>query len=138
MKNIYIAAGVIAAAYFGYMLYQKKQSIDAVTFDIVDFDLQNLKLTVDFTNVGNSTINVTAVQNQVYVNDSLVGTANRLASFSVNKSSNTKVKFDIKASAVGGITALLNLFKNHNEMPKIRIETTINANGMLFNKTTNI
>jgi len=138
MKNIYIAAGVIAAAYFGYMLYQKKQSIDAVTFDIVDFDLQNLKLTVDFTNVGNSTINVTAVQNQVYVNDSLVGTANRLASFSINKSSNTKVKFDIKASAVGGITALLNLFKNHNEMPKIRIETTINANGMLFNKTTNI
>jgi LEA14-like dessication related protein len=138
MKNIYIAAGVIAAAYFGYMLYQKKQSIDAVTFDIVDFDLQNLKLTVDFTNVGNSTINVTAVQNQIYVNDSLVGTANRLASFSINKSSNTKVKFDIKASAVGGITALLNLFKNHNEMPKIRIETTINANGMLFNKTTNI
>jgi len=138
MKNIYIAAGVIAAAYFGYMLYQKKQSIDAVTFDIVDFDLQNLKLTVDFTNVGNSTINVTAVQNQVYVNDSLVGTANRLASFTINKSSNSKVKFDIKASAVGGITALLNLFKNHNEMPKIRIETTINANGMLFNKTTNI
>jgi len=138
MKNIYIAAGVVAAAYFGYMLYQKKQSINAVTFDIVDFDLQNLKLTVDFTNVGNSTINVTAVQNQVYVNDSLVGTANRLASFSINKSSNTKVKFDIKASAVGGITALLSLFKNGREMPKIRIETTINANGMLFNKTTNI
>jgi len=138
MKNIYIAAGVVAAAYFGYMLYQKKQSINAVTFDIVDFDLQNLKLTVDFTNIGNSTINVTAVQNQVYVNDSLVGTANRLASFSINKSSNTKVKFDIKASAVGGITALLSLFKNGREMPKIRIETTINANGMLFNKTTNI
>ena len=98
MKNIFIAAGVIAAAYFGYTLYQKKQSVDAVTFDITDVDIAAMKLTIVFTNVGNSTLNVSAVQNQVFVNGNMVGTANKLSSFSINKTSNSKVVFTIGAN----------------------------------------
>lgn len=137
MKNIYIAAGVIVAAYFGYSLYQKKQSVDAVTFDITDVDISAMKLTIVFTNVGNSTLNVSAVQNQVFVNGNMVGTANKLSSFSINKTSNSKVVFDITPSLTGGISAIYSLFKDGGK-PAIRIETTINANGILFNKTTNI
>lgn len=137
MKNIFIAAGVIAAAYFGYTLYQKKQSVDAVTFDITDVDIAAMKLTIVFTNVGNSTLNVSAVQNQVFVNGNMVGTANKLSSFSINKTSNSKVVFDITPSLTGGISAIYSLFKDGGK-PAIRIETTINSNGILFNKTTNI
>jgi len=138
MKNIFIAAGIIAAAYFGYTLYQKKQSVDNVSFDVVDVDLVTMKLSVLFTNIGNATLNVTAVQNKVYVNDTYVGSADKLSSFVILKSANTKVDFKITASIVGGLNALGNLLGNNAAMPKIRIETTINANGILFNKTTNI
>jgi LEA14-like dessication related protein len=137
MKNIFIAAGVIVAAYFGYTLYQKKQSVDAVTFDITDVNIATMKLTIVFTNVGNSTLNVSAVQNQVFVNGAMVGTANKLSSFSINKTSNSTIVFDIIPSLTGGISALYSLFKAGGK-PAIRIETTINANGILFNKTTNI
>jgi len=137
MKNIYLAAVVIAAAYFGYTLYQKKQSVDAVTFDITDVDVAAMKLTIVFTNVGNSTLNVSAVQNQVFVNGSMVGTANKLSSFSINKTSNSKINFDITPSLAGGISAIYSLFKDGGK-PAIRIETTINSNGILFTKTTNI
>ncbi len=137
MNRYLIAAGIIAAAYFGFTMYQKKQSVDAVTFDITDVDLANMKITIVFTNVGNSTLNVTAVQNQIFVNGNLVGTANKLAAFSIVKASNSKVVFDVKASAIGGVSALLSLFKEKTK-PAIRIETTINSNGILFNKTTNI
>ena len=137
MKNYLIAAGVIVAAYFGYTLYSKKQSIDAVSFDITDFDLAKQTLSITFTNVGNSTLNVTAVQNQVFVNDSMVGTANKFSSFIINKTANTTVKFDLKPSVVGGLSAIYSMFTESGK-PKIRIETTINANGVLFNKTTNI
>lgn len=136
MKNIFIAAGVVAAAYFAYTLYQKKQSVDNITFDIVDVDIAMMNLSINFTNIGNSTLNVTAVQNQVFVNDNLVGSANKLSAFSIEKTANTKVVFKIVPSVTGGISALMSLFKD--EKPAIRIETTINANGVLFNKTTNL
>lgn len=136
MKNIFIAAGVVAAAYFAYTLYQKKQSVDNITFDIVDVDIAMMNLSINFTNIGNSTLNVTAVQNQVFVNDNLVGSANKLSAFSIQKTANTKVVFKIVPSVTGGISALMSLFKD--EKPSIRIETTINANGVLFNKTTNL
>lgn len=138
MKNIFIAAGIVAAAYFGYTLYQKKQSVDNVSFDVVDVDLVSMNLSVLFTNIGNATLNVTAVQNKVYVNDTYVGSADRLSSFTILKSANTKVDFKITASIVGGLNALRGLFQSGGDIPKIRIETTINANGILFNKTTNI
>lgn len=138
MKNIFIAAGIVAAAYFGYTLYQKKQSVDNVSFDVVDVDLVSMNLSVLFTNIGNATLNVTAVQNKVYVNDTYVGSADRLSSFVILKSANTKIDFKITASIVGGLNALRGLFQSGGDIPKIRIETTINANGILFNKTTNI
>lgn len=137
MKKYLIAAGVVAAAYFAYTLFQQKQSVDAVTFDVTDVDLAAMKITIVFTNVGNSTLNVSAVQNEIFVNGNKIGTANKLSAFSINKSSNTSVNFDITASAVGGISALLSLFKDGGK-PEIRIETTINSNGILFTKTTNI
>lgn len=138
MKNIFIAAGIVAAAYFGYTLYQKKQSVDNVSFDVVDVDLVSMNLSVLFTNIGNATLNVTAVQNKVYVNDTYVGSADRLSSFVILKSANTKIDFKITASIVGGLNALRGLFQSGGAITKIRIETTINANGILFNKTTNI
>jgi hypothetical protein len=137
MKNYLIAAGVIAAAYFGWNLYQKKQSVEAVTFDIVDVDLASMKMSILFTNIGNSTLNVTAVQNQIFVNGNMIGTANKLSAFSILKTANSKIVFDITPSLLGGVSALLSLFKD-GAKPAIRIETTINANGILFNKTTNI
>lgn len=138
MKNIFIAAGIVAAAYFGYTLYQKKQSVDNVSFDVVDVDLVSMNLSVLFTNIGNATLNVAAVQNKVYVNDTYVGSADRLSSFVILKSANTKIDFKITASIVGGLNALRGLFQSGGAITKIRIETTINANGILFNKTTNI
>jgi hypothetical protein len=138
MKNIFIGAGIIAVAYFGFALYQKKQSIDQVSFDVVDVDLIKMNLSVLFTNIGNSNLNVTAVQNKVFVNDIFVGSANKLSAFSIVKTANSKIDFKITPSLVGGINALGDLFTTGVAVPKIRIETTINANGILFNKTTNI
>jgi hypothetical protein len=138
MKNIFIAAGLIAVAYFGFSFYQKKQSIDNVSFDVVDVDLVTMKLSVLFTNIGSATLNISAVQNKVYVGDTYIGSADKLSAFSIMKSANTKVDFNITASIVGGLNTLRNLFNSGGAIPKIRIETTINANGVLFNKTTNI
>lgn len=138
MKKYLIAVGIIAAAYLGYNFYQKKQSIDNVDFDIVDVDLLGLNIKVLFTNIGNSTLNVTAVENKIYVDNSFIGTANRLSSFSIEKTANTTVEFKLTPSILGGVNALAGLFKTGGAMPKIRVETTINANGILFNKTTNI
>lgn len=138
MKKYLIAAGIIAAAYLGYTFYQKKQSIDNVDFDIIDVDLVNMNLKVLFTNVGNSTLNVSAVENKIYVDNVFVGNANRLSSFSIAKTANTTVDFKLTASIAGGLNALNNLFRSGGAVPKIRVETTINANGILFNKTTNI
>jgi LEA14-like dessication related protein len=137
MKKYLIAAGVVAAAYFAYTMFQQKQSADAVTFDVTDVDLQNLTITIVFTNVGNATLNVNAVQNQIFVNGNMIGTANKLSAFSISKASNSTVKFDVKASIIGGVSALYSLFKDGGK-PAIRIETTINSNGILFTKTTNI
>jgi uncharacterized membrane protein YebE (DUF533 family) len=136
MKNVFIAAGIVAAAYFAYTMYQKKQSVDTISFDIVDVDLAMMNITIDFTNVGNSDLNVTAVKNDIYVNGNLVGLANKLSAFTINKTANTKVVFKIVPSITGGISALLSLF--NQTKPAIKIETTINANGLLFTKTTNI
>ena len=138
MKKYLIAVGVIAAAYLGYNFYQKKQSIDDVDFDIIDVDLLGLSIKVLFTNIGNSTLNVTAVENKIYVNNAFVGTANRLSSFSIEKTANTTVEFKLTPSLIGGVNALAGMFAAGAVMPKIRVETTINANGILFNKTTNI
>jgi LEA14-like dessication related protein len=137
MKNYLIAAGVVAAAYFGYTLYQKKQSIDAVTFDIVDVDLAAMKIAILFNNIGNSNLNVTAVRNEIYVDGNMVGEANKMSAFTINKQSDSKVVFDFKPSISGGLSYLLGLLKGVVK-PAIRIETTINANGLLFTKTTNI
>jgi hypothetical protein len=71
------------------------------------------------------------------VNGNKVGTANKLSAFTINKLATTSVNFDITASAVGGVSALLSLFRDGGK-PAIRIETTINSNGILFTKTTNI
>lgn len=138
MKKYFIAIGVIAAAYLGFTFYQKKQSMDNINFDVVDIDLVGMSIKVLFTNVGSSNLNVTAVENKVYVDDTYIGSANRLSSFIINKSANTTIDFKLTASIVGGLNALKNLFKVGATTPKIRIETTINANGILFNKTTNI
>jgi len=138
MKNIFIGAGIIAIAYFGFTFYQKKQSINQVSFDVVDVDLVGMNLSVLFTNVGNSTLNITAVQNKVFVNDIYVGSADKLSAFTILKTANSKIDFKITPSLVGGLNALRDLFMTGGAVPKIRIETTINANGILFNKTTNI
>jgi hypothetical protein len=138
MKNIFIGAGIIAAGYFGFKAYQKKQSIDNVSFDVTDVDLAAMKLKVRFTNIGNANLNITAVQNKVYANDIFVGSADKMSAFSIAKSANTSIDFTLVPSLVGGLSVLGSMFTTGAAIPKIRIETTINANGILFNKTTNI
>jgi len=137
MKNIYIAAGLIAAGYIAYTLYQKKQSVDALTFDVVGVDLINMKISIEFSNIGNSDLVVTAVGNNIFVDNILIGDANKYGSFTIKKTAKTKVDFNVSLSATGGISYLSSLFKGI-KTPTIKIDSTINANGILFTKTTNI
>lgn len=135
MKIIYILAAVLAA-YGVKKLYDLKGSSANLDIEITDVDFTAFRFKIRFINVGNSSLKVDSCLNTIYVNDTKIGTAKNLKGFTIDKNGESEVWFDIQTSILTGAFAVLELFKNGAKKPTIKIDTIINASGLIINKKT--
>jgi LEA14-like dessication related protein len=135
MKIIYILAAVLAA-YGVKKLYDLKGSSANLDIEITDVDFTSFRFKIRFINVGNYNLKVDSCLNTIYVNDTKIGTAKNLKGFTIDKNGESEIWFDIQTSILTGAFAVLELFKNGAKKPTIKIDTIINASGLIINKKT--
>lgn len=132
---IYIGAAVLAA--YGFKkLYDVKGSTANLDFEIVDVDINNFKVKGRFINVGNSNLKVTSYLGTVYIDNTKIGTLKNLNGFTLEANAEKEVFFDIQTSILTGGMAAIQLLMKGFKKPLIKIDSVINANGLIINKTT--
>jgi LEA14-like dessication related protein len=132
---IYIGAAVLAA--YGFKkLYDVKGSTANLDLEIVDYDMNNFKIKARFINVGNSSLKVSSYLGTVYINNTKIGTVKNLNGFTIDEASEKEVNFDIQTSILTGGLATIQLLMGGFMKPVIKIDSVINANGLIINKTT--
>lgn len=138
MKNIiYIGAAILAAYAIkkGYDFYKSGTTLD---LEVTDIDLINFKFKIRFINAGNSDIKIDSCLNTIYLNNNKIGTAKNLNGFTIRAKSESEVSFDIQTSILTGALSILSTLKNKDKNTIIKIDSVINASGLIINKTTTI
>ena len=135
----FITFAVVAIAYtIAKYFFQFQQSVENVTFEIIDFDFTKFKIKARVTNLGNKSLTVTSIMNTIYVNETLAGTASNLDGFTLSPTSQKDIEFSLQSSIVNAFLLATTLFKSQGKKPPVKIVTSINAKGVIINKTTNI
>lgn len=136
MKYIFYIGAAVLAAYGIKKIYDVKGSTANLDLEIIDVDINNFKVKARFINVGNSSLKVTSYLGTIYIDNTKVGTVKNLNGFTLEANAEKEVSFDIQTSILTGSLAVIQLLMKGFKKPDIKIDSVINANGLIINKTT--
>jgi LEA14-like dessication related protein len=136
MKYIFYIGAAALLAFGVKKIYDIKGSTANLDLEIVDVDLSNFKVKARFINVGNSSLKVSSYLGTIYIDNTKVGTIKNLDGFTINENSEKEVSFDVQTSILTGGLATIQLLLSGFKKPTIKIDSVINASGLIINKTT--